>query len=220
MSFSPEHLLLYAITDRAWTGRQTLHEQLEDALKGGVTLVQLREKDLPRNAFLAEAKEIRALCHRYHVPLIINDDLEVALESGADGVHVGAEDQPVDQIRRRVGPNFIIGATAKTVAQAQAAQEAGADYLGVGAVFPSPTKENAKRITLEELQAICSSVSIPAVAIGGITGENVAQLRGGGAAGIAVISALFGAGDIQTAARGLKSAAQAIVQTGQKGGPL
>ncbi len=220
MSFSPECLRLYAITDRAWTGRQTLHEQLEDALKGGVTLVQLREKDLPREAFLAEAKEIRALCHRYHVPLIINDDLEVALESGADGVHVGAEDQPVDQIRRRVGPNFIIGATAKTVAQAQAAQRAGADYLGVGAVFPSPTKEHAKRITLEELQAICASVSIPAVAIGGITGENAAQLQGGGMAGIAVISALFGAGDIQAAARALKSAAQAIVQTGQKGAPL
>lgn len=219
MTFQREQLLLYAVTDRAWTGRQTLFEQVEDALKGGVTLVQLREKDLPQGEFLAEAKALRDLCHRYHVPLIINDNLEVALESGADGVHVGAEDQPVDQIRRRVGPGFIIGATAKTPAQAQAAQAAGADYLGVGAVFPSPTKEQAKRITREDLRTICASVSIPAVAIGGIALENVGQLRGGGMAGIAVVSALFGAEDVQSAARALKAAAREITQSDGKGGP-
>lgn len=212
MEFRPEQLLLYAVTDRAWTGQQTLLEQIEDALKGGVTLVQLREKDLPREDFLAESKAARDLCHRYGVPLIINDDLEVALQSGADGVHVGAEDQPVGQIRRQVGPRFIIGATAKTIEQAQAAQAAGADYLGVGAVFPSPTKENAKRITLDQLRAICSSVTIPAVAIGGISRENIGQLRGGGMAGVAVVSALFGAPDIQAAARTLKAAAQDITK--------
>ena len=138
MPFHPDQLLLYAVTDRAWTGRQTLLEQLEAALQGGVTLVQLREKDLDPAAFLAEALEVKALCHRYHVPLILNDQVDLALACGADGVHVGSEDLPVAHIRRRAGPDFIIGATAKTIQQAQAAQAAGANYLGVGAVFPSP----------------------------------------------------------------------------------
>ena len=130
MPFHPDQLLLYAVTDRAWTGRQTLLEQLEAALQGGVTLVQLREKDLDPAAFLAEALEVKALCRRYHVPLILNDQVDLALACGADGVHVGSEDLPVAHIRRRAGPDFIIGATAKTVQQAQAAQAAGANYLG------------------------------------------------------------------------------------------
>ena len=125
MPFHSDQLLLYAVTDRAWTGRQTLLEQLEAALQGGVTLVQLREKDLDPAAFLAEALEVKALCHRYHVPLILNDQVDLALACGADGVHVGSEDLPVAHIRRRAGPDFIIGATAKTVQQAQAAQAAG-----------------------------------------------------------------------------------------------
>ncbi len=199
-----EQLLLYAVTDRAWTGRQTLLEQIEDALRGGVTMVQLREKELPEKEFVAEAVEVRALCHRYNVPLIINDNVDVALKSGADGVHVGIEDQPVAEIRRRVGADFIIGATAKTVAQAQAAEKAGADYLGVGAVFPSPTKKNAVRITTEQLLEICTSVAIPAVAIGGITRENVGKLQGGGMCGIAVVSAIFAAEDICREAGELK----------------
>ena len=143
VKFTAENLLLYAVTDRAWAGRQTLLEQIESAIKGGVTLVQLREKNLPEEDFLREAAEAAALCHRHGVPLIVNDSLKVAIESGADGVHVGIEDQPVEEIRKKVGNGFIIGATAKTVEQAQAAQAAGADYLGVGAVFPSPTKKNA-----------------------------------------------------------------------------
>ena len=210
MRFDREMLRLYAVTDRAWVGRQTLSEQIEDALRGGVTLVQLREKNLAKEEFVAEAKAVLALCRQYGVPLIINDRLDVALESGADGVHVGIEDAPVSEIRRQAGPDFIIGATAKTVAQARAAQTAGADYLGVGAVFPSPTKRNAIRITAEALREICSSVSIPAVAIGGISAENAPSLKGCGMAGIAVVSAIFGASDIQQAAAGLRTLAESI----------
>ena len=204
MKFHKDMLLLYAVTDRSWVGRQTLAEQIEDALKGGVTLVQLREKHLSDDEFIAEAIEVRQLCRRYRVPLIINDRVDVALKSGADGVHVGIEDAPVAEIRRRTGADFIIGATAKTVQQAQAAQNAGADYLGVGAVFASPTKQNAIRITTKQLKEICASVTIPAVAIGGITRENTAQLAGGGMSGIAVVSSLFAAEDIRAAAAGLK----------------
>lgn len=215
MNFTAKNLLLYAVTDRAWVGRQTLLEQIEDALRGGVTLVQLREKDLPQPDFIREAAQATALCHRYGVPLIVNDSLEVALESGADGVHVGIEDQPVAEIRRRVGKGWIIGATAKTVEQAQAAQAAGADYLGVGAVFPSPTKKNAIRITTQQLREICSSVAIPCVAIGGISRENLPTLAGGGVAGFALVSAIFSQPDIAAACRDLKSLAEQTVREGQ-----
>ena len=210
MTFNKDQLLLYAVTDRAWVGRQTLLEQIEDALKGGVTMVQLREKELEPQAFVAEAVQVRELCHRYGVPLIINDNVEVALESGADGVHVGIEDAPVSQIRRRVGPDCIIGATAKTVEQAKLAEDAGADYLGVGAVFPSATKKSAIRITNERLGEICACVSIPAVAIGGITLDNVCEISGG-VAGIAVVSAIFAAEDIRKTTAELKEKAEAVV---------
>ena len=215
MNFTAKNLLLYAVTDRAWVGRQTLLEQIEDALRGGVTLVQLREKDLPQPDFIREAAQATALCHRYGVPLIVNDSLEVALESGADGVHVGIEDQPVAETRRRVGKDWIIGATAKTVEQARAAQAAGADYLGVGAVFPSPTKKNAIRITTQQLREICSSVAIPCVAIGGISRENLPTLAGGGMAGFALVSAIFSQPDIAAACRDLKSLAEQTVREGQ-----
>lgn len=211
MKFQKDMLLLYAVTDRSWTGRQTLYEQIEDALKGGVTLVQLREKNLEEEAFIAEAVQIKELCHRYQVPLIINDNVDVALKSGADGVHVGIEDAPVADIRKKVGKDFIIGATAKTVEQAKNAEAAGADYLGVGAVFPSPTKKNAIRITNEQLKEICSSVSIPAVAIGGISRDNVLEIKGGGMDGIAVVSAIFAAEDIQTATADLKEKVKEVV---------
>lgn len=204
MELHRDMLLLYAVTDRSWTGRQTLYDQIQAALEGGVTMVQLREKRLSTQALVEEAVEIKELCHRYHVPLIINDNVEAAVASGADGVHVGITDTPVAEIRKRAGGSFIIGATAKTVAQAIAAEQAGADYLGVGAVFPSPTKQNAIRITLEQLKQICSAVSIPAVAIGGIGRENVAALAGGGMAGIAVVSAIFAEKNIQNAAAELK----------------
>lgn len=212
MNFTAQNLLLYAVTDRAWVGRQTLLEQIESALKGGVTLVQLREKDLPRLDYIREAAQATALCHRYGVPLIVNDSLEVALKSGADGVHVGIEDQPVAEIRRQAGKGFLIGATAKTVEQARAAQAAGADYLGVGAVFPSPTKKKAIRITTGQLREICASVSIPCVAIGGISRENLPALAGGGMDGFALVSAIFSQPDIEAACRELRALAERTVK--------
>lgn len=204
--------MLYAVTDRAWVGKQTLLQQIEEALKGGVTLLQLREKGLSEEAFVEEAIQVREVCHKYGVPLIINDNVEVAIKSGADGVHVGIEDQPVAEIRQRVGREFIIGATAKTVEQAKAAEAAGADYLGVGAVFPSPTKKNAIRITKEQLQKICASVSIPAVAIGGISAENVEELQDGGMCGVAVVSAVFAAEDIADATAQLKEQVKQLLE--------
>lgn len=204
MKFRKENLLLYAVTDRSFTGRQTLLQQIEAALTGGVTLVQLREKQMDEEDFIREAREVRDLCHRFSVPLIVNDRVDVALASGADGVHVGIEDCPVAEIRKKTGKDFIIGATAKTVEQARKAEADGADYLGVGAVFPSPTKKNAIRITNEQLRKICTSVSIPAVAIGGICLDNVSELAGCGMDGIAVVSAVFAADDIAEASRKLK----------------
>ena len=200
------------MTDRSWTGQQSLYEQIEEALKGGVTMVQLREKQLSEDELVAEAIQIKELCHRYEVPLIINDNVDAALKSGADGVHVGIEDAPVSEIRKRAGDDFIIGATAKTTEQAKAAEAAGADYLGVGAVFPSPTKKNAIRITPQDLREICGSVAIPAVAIGGITGDNVSEIKGGGMAGVAVVSAIFAAQDIQKAAAELKTKVKSVVE--------
>ncbi len=208
MRFKKEHLLLYAITDQSFTGRQTLQEQIKEALEGGVTMLQLREKNMEETAFIEEAREIKKLCEPYRVPLIINDNVEVALKSGADGVHVGIDDAPVAQIRAMAANNFIIGATAKTVEQAKAAEAAG----GSGALFPSPTKQTAIRITKEELKAICASVSIPVVAIGGIARENIDELKGGGMSGAAVISALFGAQNIRQEARELKTALQSMIE--------
>lgn len=212
MRLEKDRLLLYAVTDRSWTGQQSLYEQIEEALKGGVTMVQLREKQLSEDELVAEAIQIKELCHRYEVPLIINDNVDAALKSGADGVHVGIEDAPVSEIRKRAGDDFIIGATAKTTEQAKAAEAAGADYLGVGAVFPSPTKKNAIRITPQDLREICGSVAIPAVAIGGITGDNVSEIKGGGMAGVAVVSAIFAAQDIQKAAAELKTKVKSVVE--------
>lgn len=207
-----EQLLLYAVTDRSWVGQYTLLQQIEQALEGGVTMIQLREKNLNEEEFVKEAIEAKKICDRYGVPLIINDNVDVALKSGADGVHVGIEDMSVGEIRKKAGAEFIIGATAKTVEQAQTAEKAGANYLGVGAVFPSPTKKNAIRITKEQLKEITSSVSIPAVAIGGITFDNISEIQGGGMCGVAVVSAVFGAENIPEACRKLKRKAQLVTE--------
>ena len=211
MKLSKDDLLLYAITDRRNLDKKMFFEKIEEALQGGVTILQLREKELDEDSFINEAIEVKNICRKHGVPLIINDNVNVALKSGADGVHVGVEDMPIDEIRRTVPDSFIIGATCKTVEQAQSAERLGADYMGVGAVFPSPTKKNAVRLTREQLKEICSSVSIPAVAIGGITLENVGELQGGGMSGIAVVSAVFSADDIQKAASLLKEKAKSLI---------
>ena len=211
MKLSKDDLLLYAITDRGSLDKKVFFEKIEEALQGGVTILQLREKELDEDSFTDEAIEVKSLCRKYGVPLITNDNVNVALKSGADGVHVGIEDMPIDEIRRKTPDSFIIGATCKTVEQAQSAERLGADYMGVGAVFPSPTKKNAVRITREQLKEICSSVSIPAVAIGGITLENVGELQDGGMSGIAVVSAVFSADDIQKAASLLKEKAKSLI---------
>lgn len=211
MKLSKDDLLLYAITDRRNLDKKMFFEKIEEALQGGVTILQLREKELDEDSFINEAIEVKNICRKHGVPLIINDNVNVALKSGADGVHVGIEDMPIDEIRRTVPDSFIIGATCKTVEQAQSAERLGADYMGVGAVFPSPTKKNAVRITREQLKEICTSVSIPAVAIGGISLENVDELKGGGMSGIAVVSAVFSADDIQKAASLLKEKAKSLI---------
>ena len=211
MKLSKDDLLLYAITDRRNLDKIMFFEKIEEALQGGVTILQLREKELDEDSFINEAIEVKNICRKHSVPLIINDNVNVALKSGADGVHVGIEDMPIDEIRRTVPDSFIIGATCKTVEQAQSAERLGADYMGVGAVFPSPTKKNAVRITREQLKEICASVSIPAVAIGGISLENVDELKGGGMSGIAVVSAVFSADDIQKAASLLKEKAKSLI---------
>ena len=212
MKFNENMLLLYAVTDQAWVGKQTLPEQIEAALKGGATIVQLREKKLDEDNFIEEAVRVRELCHKYNVPLIINDNVDVAIKSGADGVHVGIEDAPVAEIRKRVSADFIIGATCKTVEQAKIAEAAGADYMGVGAVFPSPTKTNAVRITNEQLRKIVSSVSIPAVAIGGISYDNVCEIKSSSVSGVAVVSAIFGAEDIEKATVLLKERIKSVTE--------
>lgn len=211
MKFNENMLRLYAVTDQAWVGRQTLLEQIEDALKGGATIVQLREKNMDEEAFVEEAIAVRNLCRKYNVPLIINDNVDVALKSRADGVHVGIEDTPVEEIRKRVPADFIIGATCKTIGQAKAAEAAGADYIGVGAVFPSSTKTSAVRITNEQLREIVSSVAIPAVAIGGICCENVCEMKGSSVSGVAVVSAIFAEEDIENATALLKERVTAVI---------
>ena len=214
MNFDKHSLRLYAVTDRAWVGRQTLCQQVEAALQGGVTCVQLREKHLDRDAFLAEAKQICALCRRYGVPFIVNDDLDVALACGADGIHVGQDDMPAAEVRRRAGRRLIVGVSAHTPEEARLAEAAGADYLGAGAVFGSATKTDASLLTPAGLQAVCAAVHIPVVAIGGVNARSILQLQGSGAAGAAVVSAIFGAPDITAACRDLRALADTMVQGG------
>lgn len=199
-----DKLLLYAITDRALIGSRSTEDAVEAALAGGARIIQLREKGLPHDALVAEAKRVLAVCRRYGALLIVNDDYRAAIEAGADGVHVGIGDASVAEIRRAAGDGFIIGATAKTVEQARRAEAEGADYLGVGAVFPSPTKTDAIRITAEQFREIRASVSIPAVAIGGISMENLHGLAPLHADGFAVVSAVFGAEDITERCKMLK----------------
>lgn len=206
-----EDLLLYAVTDRNWLNGETLYSQVEKALKGGVTFVQLREKNLDERAFLKEAEAIKELCAQYHVPFVINDNVEIAAQVDADGVHVGQSDMEALDVRRKLGPDKIVGVSAQTVEQALTAQAHGADYLGVGAVFPTESKTDAVEVSHETVKAICDAVDIPVIAIGGITADNVGELAGTGICGIAVISAIFAHKEITDAAQNLKSRTEEIL---------
>ncbi|MDY3868635.1 MAG: thiamine phosphate synthase [Pyramidobacter sp.] len=210
MKCSKEQMTLYAVTDRRWLGEKTLYAAVEECLKGGATFVQLREKELDRTRFLAEAAALKALVRKYGVPFVINDDVEIALACGADGVHVGQEDMESSAARAALGRDKILGVSVHSVEEALKAQACGADYLGAGAVFSTGTKENASCLSCETLKAICDAVSIPVVAIGGINGENIARLRGTGIGGVAVVSALFAQKDIEDAARKLKNLSQEV----------
>lgn len=205
MNCDKKDLLLYAVTDRHWLNGETLYSQVEKALKGGATFIQLREKKLDEGSFLEEAKEIQKLCKEYNVPFVINDNVEIAKEINADGVHVGQSDMEAQNVREILGDDKIIGVSAQTVEQALLAEKHGADYLGVGAVFKTGSKDDAEEVSHDELERICKAVSIPVIAIGGITHDNVKELAGRGIVGIAVISAIFGQKDIENATKELKA---------------
>ncbi|WP_297232863.1 thiamine phosphate synthase [uncultured Flavonifractor sp.] len=204
-------MTLYAVSDRSWLGERTLAQVVEKVLRGGATFLQLREKELDREAILAEAREIQAIAARYRVPFVINDSVDIALACDADGVHVGQTDLMGRDVRALIGPDKILGITANTVELAVAAEKAGADYIGAGAVFGTTTKQNAKNLSLDTLKAICQAVSIPVVAIGGINADNLPRLAGTGAAGAAVVSALFAQKDPEEAARRMRALADKMV---------
>lgn len=204
MGLNKSDLLLYAVTDRSWLGGHTLYQDVEAAIKGGATFIQLREKKLDEEHFLEEAKEIKELCKKYRVPFVINDNVDIALAMDADGIHVGQSDMEAGMVREKLGPDKIIGVSAQTVEQAILAEQKGADYLGVGAVFPTGSKDDAVEVSHDTLKAICEAVHIPVIAIGGISTGNVMELSGSGICGIAVISAIFAKPDIETAAKELR----------------
>ena len=211
MNCDKKMMRLYAVTDRAWTGKMSLYEQVEAALQGGATCVQLREKHLDRETFLQEARDLVQLCHRYGVPFIVNDEVDIAVECGADGVHVGQEDMKAADVRAKVGPQMMIGVSAHTVEEALEAVKNGADYLGVGAVFSTSTKTDVSVLSMETLRAICNAVKVPVVAIGGISEHNLMQLSGSGVDGVAVVSAIFAAEDPKTAAQKLRELSDKMV---------
>lgn len=212
MKCDKKDLLLYGVTDRTWLDGRDLADVVEQSILGGVTMVQLREKDLAHDAFLEEARRIGQICRRHGVPFLIDDDVELAAAVGADGVHVGQHDMEAGMARAKVGPDMLLGVSAQTVEQALRAQAAGADYLGVGAVFPTGTKTDAEAVSYDTLKAICEAVDIPVVAIGGIGPDNVAKLAGSGICGVAVVSALYAQKDPCAAARTLLESTKAMVE--------
>ena len=204
-------MLLYAVTDRAWVGKQSLYEQVASALKGGATCVQLREKELDDAAFLHEAMEISALCKQYGVPFFINDNVEIAIKCHADGIHVGQEDMAAALVRQRVGDDMMIGVSVHSVEEALEAVKNGADCLGVGAMFATPTKTDVNVLSKDILRDICAAVDIPVVAIGGIGKSNIAQLSDTGVDGVALVSAIFAADDIENECRLLRRLSEEMV---------
>ncbi|MBR2030097.1 MAG: thiamine phosphate synthase [Clostridia bacterium] len=213
MKLDKKSMLLYAVTDRAWVGKQTLYQQVESAIKGGATCVQLREKDLDENTFLNEAIQISGLCKKYGVPFFINDNVDIAIKSNADGVHVGQEDMVAWQVRKMVGNEMFIGVSVHTVEQALAAVKNGADCLGVGAMFSTSTKTDADVLSKQTLHDICSAVDVPVVAIGGINKRNISQLAGTGVDGVALVSAIFSAEDIESECRLLSALSKEMVES-------
>ena len=211
MNCKKEDMRLYAVTDRSWLGDKKLADQVKECLEGGVTFLQLREKTLDEEAFYEEALEIKKLCKEKGVPFIINDNVDVALRCDADGVHVGQSDMEAQDVRAKLGADKIIGVSARTVEQAVKAEKMGADYLGVGAVFSTSTKLDAREVSWETLKEICETVSIPVVAIGGITADNLSQLAGTGVDGVAVVSAIFAQKDIKAATENLRKLSEDMV---------
>ncbi len=203
-------MCLYAVTDSMWLNGRTLADVAEEALQGGVTFLQIREKNLESEKFEALAREVQERAQKYHVPFVVNDEVEIAHKIDADGVHIGQSDMELARARKLLGPDKLIGVSAQTVEQAVKAQQGGADYLGVGAVFPTSTKADAAEVSYGELKAICEAVSIPVVAIGGIGANNVEELKGSGIDGVAVVSAIFASGDIPAAARTLRRRAEKL----------
>ena len=205
-------MLLYAVTDQMWLKvGETLVDVVESVLQNGATFLQIREKDLAEDAFEAEADRLKTLCARHKVPFVVNDSVEIALKINADGVHVGQSDIKGRDIRAIIGPDKILGISAGTVEEAVAAEKAGADYIGVGAIFGTSTKKNARSMTMERLKEIVSSVSIPVVAIGGISAENISHLSGSGVDGVAVVSAIFAAENPGKATADLLKLAEEVV---------
>jgi len=204
-------MLLYADTDRSWLKNRTLSDAVEEALKAGVTFLQLREKDLDYDSFLKLAIEIKKITDKYKVPYVINDNVDVAISCGADGIHVGQSDMQAKDVRKMIGPDKILGVSAQTVEQAIRAEQSGADYIGVGTMFPTSTKIDAEAVSFETLKEICKSVSIPVVAIGGINADNAMKLAGSGIAGIAVVSAIFAQDDITAAVKKLYQISSRLV---------
>ena len=215
MKCDKKYMLLYAVTDSAWVGRQSLAQQVESALTGGVTCVQLREKSLNEADFLKEALEIKALCKQYGVPFFINDNVDIAIRCGADGIHVGQEDMQAAQVRKLVGEHMMIGVSVHSVEEALQAIENGADCLGVGAMFPTATKPDASAVPLDVLRDICQAVSVPVVAIGGIGKANLLQLSKTGVDGVALVSAIFAAEDIEQECRELRTLSEQMVEAGK-----
>lgn len=213
MKCDKKAMLLYAVTDRAWVGKQSLYEQVESALKGGATCVQLREKELDDETFLKEALEISALCKRYEVPFFINDNVEIAIKCHADGVHVGQDDMEAAKVRRKVGEQMLIGVSVHTVEEALEAVKNGADCLGVGAMFSTSTKTDVNVLPKETLRDICEAVDVPVVAIGGIGKSNISQLTGTGVDGVALVSAIFAADDIEKECRLLRKLSEEMVNS-------
>lgn len=211
MKLNKDSMILYAITDRSWLGEKSLAQEVEEAIKGGATFIQVREKNLAFDEFLSIAKDVKKITDKYKVPFVINDNVDIAVEADADGVHIGQGDEVINEARKKLNKDKIIGLSVHTVEEALNAQKNGADYIGVGAVFNTSSKSDASSVDLDTLKEICASVDIPVVAIGGINEDNILELKGSGIDGVAIISAIFAKTDIQKSAKSLFNLSSQVV---------